>query len=64
MATKRYSISRGGTRHDIVEATGLATVTGEIELTVDLATVSDKYHVIRSLEEIIKHIRRDNWPPA
>jgi hypothetical protein len=64
MATRRYSIERGDSYNDVVEAVGLATVTKEIEVTVDLATINNKQQVLQGLEEIKKHIMKGGWPPA
>lgn len=68
MATRRYSISIGDNEYSITEAVGAATATKEIELTVDLAVVTDvvggKQAVVLALEKLLDYLLRGNWPPA
>ena len=68
MATRRYSINKGDNEYQITEAVGAAVATKEIELTVDLATVTDvlggKEAVLLALEDFTNYITRGNWPPA
>lgn len=66
MATRLYSLSKGQQYFQVVEATGSAVVSGNVEVTIDLADYGndEKNLVITALQEIIKYIKRDNWPPA
>lgn len=64
MATKRYSIGTGQDREFIVVATGLATVTKEVEVTIDTAVVTSKDVAIAALRQIIQKITKADWPPA
>lgn len=71
MATRRYSYTPNSPAYGVVEAVGAATVTGPIEVTVDLgnvmvgATVALKrQEVLEGLQKVIEYIERGNWPPA
>jgi hypothetical protein len=77
MATRLYGISVGQTEFQVTEAVGSATVSNNIELTVDLGTaiVTDsnapggiravkKEEVVQALEMIINHLITNNFPPA
>lgn len=70
MATRRYSIGFGSGlgSDDVTEAVGAATVTKEIELTVDFgvvtATVGGKALVLLALDKLENYIVKGNWPPA
>lgn len=68
MATRRYSIGIGDNQTQITEAVGAAVATKAIEVTVDLAVVTDviggKMAVIESLQDITNYILQGNWPPA
>lgn len=64
MATRRYSISWGEQREDIVEAAGAAVATKPIELTFDLASAGDKQQLLNALRNIIDYITQDTYPPA
>ena len=73
MATSRYSVAPGASLETVVQATGAATVTAAIELTVDCAAtiVTDsgttrkisKEEVLLALEEFTQYIVRASWPP-
>lgn len=74
MATRRFGLSVGKTEFSINEAAGAATVTDNIEITVDLAntivtdngvtrTVS-REEVILALEQLMNYIVKVKWPPA
>lgn len=69
MATRRYSISPGDTTFGVTEAVGAATATKSIELTVDLAVVTDtgdkgKLAVLVAIQKLQDWILAGNWPPA
>ena len=69
MATRLYSalVDGGGvndSRTEITEAVGSAVVTTPIELTVDLASVSDKQTVLRALQKLTDYIVMGAWPPV
>ena len=68
MATRRYSLNTGDNEYQVTEAVGAATVTKGIELTVDLAVVTDtlggKQAVLLALEIFRDYLLRGNWPPA
>lgn len=71
MATRLYSYVPNQAAYAITEAVGSATVTGPIELTVDLGNVMvgsaaplKRQEVLEGLQKLIEHIERGNWPPA
>lgn len=71
MATRRYSYTPNQAAYAIVEAVGSATVTGPMELTIDLGNVMvgstaplKRQDVIEGLLKIVEHIEHGNWPPA
>lgn len=77
MATRRYSISPGQTEFQVLEAVGAATVSGTVEVTVDLANTIIKdanttlgtrsitrEEVLIALEQIRNHVISKNWTPA
>lgn len=69
MATRRYSINPGDAYYQTTEAAGAATVTKAIELTVDLAVLTDvsgmgKFAVLEALYDLENYIIKGNWPPA
>ena len=64
MATRRYSINPGDLPSPVTEAAGAAVVTKSIELTVDLAQVTNKNDVIVALTKLQDWISSDPWPPA
>lgn len=67
MATRRYGISRGENIDQVTEAVGAAVAADDIELTVDLATMSSaegKMRVLNALDLLAAYIIKGNWPPA
>lgn len=71
MATRLYSITPNNPPYAVVEAVGSATVSGPVELTVDLAAVMQgntvamaRLVVLEQIQKIQEHIERGNWPPA
>lgn len=75
MATRRYSTSVGDHDTDVIEAVGAATVSGNIELTVNIATTivsnadgstrgATREEVLLGLERIARHIESGIWLPA
>jgi hypothetical protein len=71
MATRLYSYTPNQAAYAITEAVGSATVTGPIELTIDLGNVMvgstvplKRQEVLEGLQKLIEHIERGNWPPA
>jgi hypothetical protein len=75
MATVRFSIFPDATEAQIVQAVGAATVTSNIELTVDLGNTMDgtsrviqKEEVLLALERLADFIMKGGvnltgWPP-
>ena len=69
MATRRYSIAPGDAPFNVVEAVGLSTATKAIELTVDLAVLTDasdkgRTAVLVALKQLKQYILQGKWPPA
>lgn len=71
MATRLYSYIPNEPAYAVAEAVGSATVTGPIEITVDLGNVMvgstvplKRQDVIEGLLKIVEHIEHGNWPPA
>lgn len=71
MATRRYSITPNNPPYNVVEAVGAATVSGPVEVTIDLAAVMQgntvamaRVTVLEQLQKIVEYIERGNWPPA
>ena len=72
MATRRFMVNIGENAYNVTEAAGLATVSKNIELTVDFdASVPgnptgkvSREDVIQALAELEDYIMRDGWPPA
>lgn len=58
MATVRWSTTPGDREQDIVQAVGAATVTKNIELTVDLGNTMDGSSRILSREEVLHSLYR------
>lgn len=68
MATRRYMINKGETFTGVTEAIGSATVSKNIELTVDFdapagQTVT-KAETLRAIDTLKEYILRGPWPPA
>lgn len=64
MATRLYSLARGQTEYQIVEAVGSATTTAAMEFTFDLAASLTREDIIKALDMFKNHILRKNFPPA
>ena len=69
MATRLYSISNDARAEGdgsvvVTEAIGSATVTTAIELTVDLAVITDKTRLIVALQKIQDYLLQGSWPPV
>lgn len=69
MATRLYSVSNdfraeGDSAVTVTEAVGSAIVTTAIELTVDLATITDKQRVITALQKLQDYLIQGSWPPV
>lgn len=58
MATVRWSVFPGATESQITQAVGAATVTNNIEITVDLGNTMDGSTRVVSREEVILSLRR------
>lgn len=75
MATIRFSTYPNATEAQIVQATGSATVTSNIELTVDVGNTMDGGTRVINRQEVIQSVRRlldflikggasnTGWPP-
>lgn len=63
MATRIYSIDKGAHYTTVTEGVGSATTKG-IELTIDLAKVTNKKELLIALEELVIYLTRDGFPPA
>ena len=64
MATRRYGLSVGENYTQVTEAVGSATVADDIELTVNLATVTKREQILMALERIQMWVIKGNWPPV
>lgn len=74
MATRRYMINAGERDFEITEAVGAATVTKNIELTVDfdalialtpsLTGTQARLQVAQAVRALAERIASSNWPPA
>ena len=74
MATRRFMVNPGEQFESVTEASGAATATKSIELTVDLANTIvyegdstrtiNKEEVLIALELFKQYIGRQIWPPA
>lgn len=64
MTTRLYSTALGTNYTAITEANGIATVTADIELTVDLAVATDRDSVLEALERFKLYILGTNFPPV
>lgn len=69
MATRLFSASsdrraEADSNLTVTEAVGSATVTTDIELTVDLATTPSRERVLVALERMRDYILQINWPPV
>lgn len=64
MATRRYSISKGSGISQVVEAVGAATVSGQVELTFDLAANLSTGDLLTAIRSIEQYILSGRWPPA
>ena len=64
MATRLYSLARGQTEFEVVEAAGSATTTASMEFTFDLAVGLTRGDVLRALDMFKAHILKDSFPPA
>jgi hypothetical protein len=64
MATRRYGISPGESFRAVDEAVGAATVANDIELTVNLATVTSKEQVILALTKFKDYLQQNPFPPV
>ena len=73
MATRRFKLSPGESKVDVVDEVGAATNSDVVELTIDLAALVNeggstrpitRDEAIRCVEEIKNRIVEMNWPPA
>lgn len=64
MATRLYSLNRGDTDQQVVEAVGPATTTGKMEFNIDLASGLTKEDVLLALEKFQNWIVKGIFPPA
>lgn len=65
MATRLFSLARGKSAKDVVEAVGSATVTAACELTIDTAVITKKSDALRCVEQKYNYIKSlKKWPPA
>lgn len=64
MATRRYGISLGSTSVHVTQAVGAATVSKNLEVTIDLAVGIRKPDAMKMLEEVVQYIKANPWPPA
>ena len=64
MATRRYGLSVGENYTQVTEAVGSATAADDIELTVNLATVTKREQILMALERIQMWVIKGNWPPV
>ncbi len=64
MATRLYSLAKGQTEFQVVEAVGSATTTASMEFTFDLASNLTKDEILGALDMFKNHILKGNFPPA
>lgn len=74
MTTRRWSVAVGVNDTDVVEAAGIAVVTGPIEITADCASTvvyadgttrkMTREEFLSGLENIKTYVMRNNWPPV
>lgn len=73
MATRRFSINPENSEFQVTEAAGIAVVTKNIELTVNLAAVLgegsgtraiNRGEVLLALEKLYNYVEKISWPPA
>jgi len=65
MATRQYNVAKGDYRSTVVtEAVGSAISSGLVQVTVDLAVTATKREVLEAIDQVERHIRKGNWPPA
>ena len=68
MATRLYHYdltldALAGTPRLITQEAGSATTNG-MELTVDLAKLTDRQQVLQGLDTLKNYLLQNNWPPA
>jgi len=70
MSTVRFSFTPNNPPFNVVQAVGAATVTGPVELTVDLGNVQDgasralrRQDVLEAILKIQEYIERGGWLP-
>lgn len=64
MATRLYSLAKGQTEFQVVEAVGSATTTASMEFTFDLAAGLSREEVLSALDMFKNHILKGLFPPA
>lgn len=71
MATRRFMTNPGETLQSVTEAVGAATATKSIELTIDLANVTDgstkpitREQALLAVARFQDYITTCQWPPA
>ena len=63
MATEQYNIPLGGEiASDITQATGSAISSGAVQVTIDLAVVSNKRQVILALKSLENYLKSQDYP--
>lgn len=63
MGTQRYTINRGQTAQNVVQAAGSALGTDIIQVNIDF-TAMTRGEAVLLLEQIREAILERNWPPA
>ena len=63
MATRKYGLSLAEEHGSVTEAAG-SSVTDHIEVTIELAEISDRNDALLILDKIKAYILEDVWPPA
>lgn len=74
MATRRYKVSVGETKEQVVEEVGAAVNSDTVELTIELANTAvndagatrtlNKQEALRAIDAIRGYIEESIWPPA
>jgi hypothetical protein len=64
MATRLYSLAKGQTEFQVVEAAGSAVTTAAMEFTFDLAQSITREDIVKALDMFKNHILKKSFPPA
>ncbi len=63
MATRQYDIARNKNVWEVTESVG-GVISDAVRVTVDEATVPNKFEFVGILEQMKLYILKDEWPPS